>query len=758
MARDSSDWSPPDRDFTRTARTSGNAGAGRRASVPPMGTPWSGDPATRSASYRRDDAGWTAGPPSSGRPIRSSASARSESTQRIATPRRAVGSGGAIPPTRSRPPGARRKPSWWSRSFGRIPKPLSWSLLGIVTLIVLSMVLDAAIFYNKVHAGVTIEGQSVSGLTQDEAMAKIDQFVAASQNNPITLTGGGKTWQVKPTELGTKIDVAAAVAAALEVTRKNNLVADLVTKLQLYFGGRDLPLQGSVDIAGLDTFIEQIAADLDEPAVNAALTIRGAAVAMVESEDGLLVDREALKQTLTQTLLSLQSADITIPMAVDKPDVVAEDNEAAMAQAKIMVSAPLTLTWGEKSWTFTPQEIASFIVFTPEDAGPASSSASTSSTLEPSDSTSSTSTTSASSTTTSTTSTGLAPAPVASMPRLSAEKMAGRLQEIGTQTTATPMEASFKVVNNKVQVVPGVEGVVLDPINTAAALTVAAVKTAATERTAEVQGTKQEPELTTAEAEGMGLTDLLATYSDRYVGSQNRQTNVRLTTEYVLRGGSSTLRPGRSSTSRKRSAPARRSAGYARPRHLPRHRAGGPYGGGICEVSTAVFNAALMAGLKITERSNHSIYFDHYPKGRDATVSDPGPNLKFVNNTDHYIWVTGKSDGKTTVISIYGTSDGRKVALDVSKWYGVWGPYTSTTLDPSLRTGVSVLVSKGQTAKMCMLTRTITWPSGKKAKDQLESNYKHQWALVRVGTGTTTTTVYTPPPAPTTSTTLPYGP
>jgi vancomycin resistance protein YoaR len=345
------------------------------------------------------------------------------------------------------------------------------------------------------------------------------------------------------------------------------------------------------------------------------------------------------------------------------------------------------------------------------------------------------------------------------MPRLSAEKMAPRLQEIGTQTTATPVEASFKIVNNKVQVVPGVEGVVLDPANTAAALTVAALKTTAIERTAEVQGTKQEPELTTAEAEAMGVTDLIATYSDRYVGSQNRQTNVRLTTVYVLRGGKLFLAPGEEFDFKKEVGPRTPERGYVKaPGISPGVVLEDQYGGGICEVSTAVFNAALLAGLKITERTNHSIYFDHYPKGRDATVSDPGPNLRFVNNTDHYIWITGKSDGKTTVINVYGTNDGRKVSLDVSKWYGVWGPYTSTTLDPALRTGVSILVDKGEMAKMCMLTRTVTWPGGKKVKDQFESNYKHRWALIRVGTGATTTTVYTPPPTPTTTTTLPYGP
>ena len=57
-------------------------------------------------------------------------------------------------------------------------------------------------------------------------------------------------------------------------------------------------------------------------------------------------------------------------------------------------------------------------------------------------------------------------------------------------------------------------------------------------------------------------------------------------------------------------------------------------GGGICQVSTTVFNAAFEAGLPITARTNHALYISHYPLGRDATVNYPDLDLKFVNDTD----------------------------------------------------------------------------------------------------------------------------
>ena len=60
-------------------------------------------------------------------------------------------------------------------------------------------------------------------------------------------------------------------------------------------------------------------------------------------------------------------------------------------------------------------------------------------------------------------------------------------------------------------------------------------------------------------------------------------------------------------------------------------------GGGVCQVSTTVFNAAYEAGLRITSRTNHALYISHYPLGRDATVNYPDTDLRFVNDTGHWL-------------------------------------------------------------------------------------------------------------------------
>ncbi len=308
---------------------------------------------------------------------------------------------------------------------------------------------------------------------------------------------------------------------------------------------------------------------------------------------------------------------------------------------------------------------------------------------------------------------------------------------------AEPVDAYFVAEGDKAILMPAVEGVTLDPEKTAENLTAAALKT--TDRTAEVAGDKQEPELTTAEAEAMGITDLLgnehiysnpndaiekinarmlksdSTYRDIYtMGGTARETNVALVFKYATKDGALYLAPGEEFNFLETVGPRTPERGFVKAYGIePGLELTPVYGGGICEISTAFFNAALFCGLEVTERRNHTIFFDHYPYGQDATVTDNGPNLRFVNNTGHYIWITGASDGRETVIKVYGTDDGRKVTLDVSNWYGVWGPYTQTTRDPKLATGVSVEVSPGEKAKMLMLTRTITWPDGKTDQGQV---------------------------------------
>ena len=77
-------------------------------------------------------------------------------------------------------------------------------------------------------------------------------------------------------------------------------------------------------------------------------------------------------------------------------------------------------------------------------------------------------------------------------------------------------------------------------------------------------------------------------------------------------------------------------------------------GGGVCQVSTTVFNAAFEAGLPITARTNHALYISHYPLGRDATVNYPDIDLKFVNDTGHWLLLRTFVGSSSLTVDLYG--------------------------------------------------------------------------------------------------------
>lgn len=76
-------------------------------------------------------------------------------------------------------------------------------------------------------------------------------------------------------------------------------------------------------------------------------------------------------------------------------------------------------------------------------------------------------------------------------------------------------------------------------------------------------------------------------------------------------------------------------------------------GGGICQVSSTLYNTALIANLEIVERHEHSAPVDYVPKGKDATVCYSEVDLKFKNTTKKDITVKSYCDGDTVKVELY---------------------------------------------------------------------------------------------------------
>ena len=236
------------------------------------------------------------------------------------------------------------------------------------------------------------------------------------------------------------------------------------------------------------------------------------------------------------------------------------------------------------------------------------------------------------------------------------------LDKVSKVVAKEPVDASFKSDGLKAWVIAGKMGRALDAEATAKALTTAALKTSG--RTAKVVTVEVEPELTAKEAEAMGIKVKLGGWKVEHWGVEERQQNVRVTTQYAEK----IVAPGEIYNFDKQIGPRIEARGFMpAPGIVGEGNLEDVLGGGICQVATTLFNAVFEAGLEIVERHNHSLYFEHYPAGRDATVTADAKNFMFRNDTDHYVWVHGSSDGITTTFNVYGTKDGRTVKTDVQR-------------------------------------------------------------------------------------------
>ncbi|MBI4021895.1 MAG: VanW family protein [Candidatus Andersenbacteria bacterium] len=112
------------------------------------------------------------------------------------------------------------------------------------------------------------------------------------------------------------------------------------------------------------------------------------------------------------------------------------------------------------------------------------------------------------------------------------------------------------------------------------------------------------------------------------------------------------------------------------------------YGGGICQVSTTAFRAALQSGLKINARRHHSYPVAYYgAPGYDATVYPPNPDLTFTNDTGQPVYIETKIIGRRLIFDVWGKNDGRQVTVN--------GPFTTARRpDGSLTAAVAQIVKQ----------------------------------------------------------------
>lgn len=158
-------------------------------------------------------------------------------------------------------------------------------------------------------------------------------------------------------------------------------------------------------------------------------------------------------------------------------------------------------------------------------------------------------------------------------------------------------------------------------------------------------------------------------------------------------------------------------------------------GGGLCQIGTTAFRAALNSGLKITERRNHSYRVSYYePVGTDATIYDPAPDFKFLNDTKNYILIHAYIKGTIITYEFWGTRDGRVATAPTPKVSNIVSPPPTKLIETlDLAPGKKKCSETAHAGADATLEYTVTYADGTSNKEIFNSHYRPWQAVCLIG-------------------------
>lgn len=279
--------------------------------------------------------------------------------------------------------------------------------------------------------------------------------------------------------------------------------------------------------------------------------------------------------------------------------------------------------------------------------------------------------------------------------------------------------ARFVVKGTSVTIAPSRPGLEVSP-----AATLAAVRGAleSPERAADLHLRQTRADLTTKEAEALGIRERISSFTtDMGTSSSNRIHNVQLMANYI---DGTIVRPGAIFSFNRSVGPRTEERGFLEGQMIVGSLLLPSIGGGVCQTATTLFNNAWELGLPIVERHNHSFFISHYPTGRDATVSWGGPDFAFRNDLKTAILIKTTYTASTLTFSFYGTDPGRKVVSVEGPKVNWRQPETTYAYDPyAPRGSVRTVSGSNQAGFDITVTRKI-YEHGKLLRtDAVTSNY-----------------------------------
>lgn len=231
------------------------------------------------------------------------------------------------------------------------------------------------------------------------------------------------------------------------------------------------------------------------------------------------------------------------------------------------------------------------------------------------------------------------------------------------------------------------------------------------------------PELTANELAQKGVKELVAVYTTAFNTEDiNRSANVRLSAQKI---NGKLLYPGQMFSYNDTVGPREKSQGFKEAMEIINGEFVPGVGGGVCQVSSTLYNAVLLAGLTVVERTNHSKPLSYVPLGRDATVVYNMLDFKFVNSSPAPVMIVAETQGNKLNIGVFGQRLLEQSIDIVTTEQQVIEPAIVKKPDAALPPGESKIEKPGKPGYAVTVVRIVRDNRGRELKREVVSRDKY---------------------------------
>jgi len=581
---------------------------------------------------------------------------------------------------------------------------LAGAALALGTLIVtcLILILGMRLFYlDRVFPGVYAGALDLGGHTRDEAGAILEDAYTYAQEGVLILMDGEDMVVAAPMELGIIVDTPAMVEAALAVGRTGNVIHRIIEQVATWTSGEEIPTQILWDEWISRTYLNTLAAKIDQPTIEATLRVEGLDVVSVPGQTGRELQIDTALEAIRVPVSMLHDGTITLPVLEVEP-LVADTSDAA-ERVRTMLSEPLVLeVEGNGPWSFQPEDLAQMLEFPliTVDGG--------------------------------------AYYDVA----VSSEQLSAFLEDIAPELEREAENARFQF-NDETRELDLIEpAVIARSLNVPVSIT--AINNALNEgdHTVTLVFDTQEPAVgDDATAGELGITEAVSVVSTYFSGSSRERIQNITTAAGEFHG--LLVPPGATLSMAEILGDISLDNGYAEALIIYGDRTILGVGGGVCQVSTTLFRAAFFGGYPIDERHSHAYRVGYYEQGPgspgpglDATVFVPTVDFRFTNDTPNWLLLETYIYGNQLLWKFYSTSDGRSVEWSSSTSDTIEAPEPLYRENDELEEGEIEQVDYEADGMTVVVYRTVSRDGEVLYQDTFRTQYRPWRAIYEYGPGT----------------------